>query len=141
MEVPFELGCVGHSDGDAGLHAVVDAMLGAAGLPDIGTLFPDTDPSFSGKESAFFVREALKLLRDKGLRVYQVDVTLVLERPKLGPFKEKMKRRLSELLEVPEDRVGVKAKSTEGMGFCGKEAVAALASVVLLEDGAFSRTD
>ncbi len=134
VAVPSSKGLQGHSDADVVLHALTDALLGAAGLPDIGTIFPDTDPIYKDRESAYFVKEALRLLKEKGLRPWQVDVVLVLERPKIAPFREKIRSNLAWLLGIPEERVGFKAKTTEGLGW-GEEAAAAWVTVVL-KDGA-----
>ncbi|WP_297056695.1 2-C-methyl-D-erythritol 2,4-cyclodiphosphate synthase, partial [Thermosulfurimonas sp.] len=88
VEIPHEKGLFGHSDADVALHALCDAILGAAGLPDLGVLFPDTDPRFQGAESTLFLREVLRLIREKGLSVYQVDLVLVLSEPKIAPHRE-----------------------------------------------------
>ncbi len=135
LEIPFEKGLLGHSDADVALHALTDAILGAAGLPDLGSLFPDTDPRFKDAPSSLFLREALRLISEKGLSVHQVDLVLILDRPKLAPYREKLRENLARLLGIPPDRVGLKAKTTEGLGFAGGEAVAAWAVAVLAEDG------
>ncbi len=136
LEIPFEKGLLGHSDADVALHALTDAILGAAGLPDLGSLFPDTDPRFKDAPSSLFLREALRLISEKGLSVHQVDLVLILDQPKLAPYREKLRENLARLLGIPPDRVGLKAKTTEGLGFAGGEAVAAWAVAVLAEDGA-----
>ena len=136
LEIPFEKGLLGHSDADVALHALTDAILGAAGLPDLGSLFPDTDPRFKDAPSSLFPREALRLISEKGLSVHQVDLVLILDQPKLAPYREKLRENLARLLGIPPDRVGLKAKTTEGLGFAGGEAVAAWAVAVLAEDGA-----
>ncbi len=114
-------GLVGHSDADAGLHALTDALLGAVGEADIGEHFPPTDPRWAGASSDRFLRHALDLVRGKGGRVVNVDVTLVCERPKIKPHRDAMRARIAELLELPLDRVSVKATTMEGMGFTGRE--------------------
>lgn len=131
VEIPYEKGLFGHSDADVALHALTDAILGAAGLPDIGTLFPDGDPRFQGMASQYFLKEALRLIGEKGLRVYQVDLVLILDRPRIAPYREAMLANLSRWLEIPRDCVGLKAKTTEGLGFSGEEAVATWATAVL----------
>jgi len=131
VEIPYEKGLLGHSDADVALHALTDAILGAAGLPDIGTLFPDSDPRFQGMASHYFLKEALRLIGEKGLRVYQVDLVLILDRPRIAPYREAMLANLSRWLEIPRDCVGLKGKTTEGLGFSGEEAVAAWATAVL----------
>jgi len=127
-------GLAGHSDADAVLHAVTDAILGAIGADDIGQLFPDTEPAFAGADSAVFVRHALKLAEEKGYRVGNCDVTVIMEAPKLGPHKRTIRANLAELLRVGEDAVGVKATTNEGMGAVGRgEGVVALAVVLMVE--------
>ena len=124
---------VGHSDGDAVLHAVTDAILGAIGEDDIGELFPDSDQRWAGADSAVFVREAVELAGRAGYRVANCDVTVVLEAPKLKPHKEQMKRRIAALLGTEVGAVAVKAKTNEGIGFVGgEEALAAMAVVLVL---------
>lgn len=133
VEIPYEAGPLGHSDGDAALHALTDAILGAAGLPDLGSLFPETDPRFEGAESSLFLKEALRMISERGLSLHQVDLVLLLDRPRLRPYYPALRRRLAELLGLPEARIGLKAKTTEGLGIFGGEAVAAWAVAVLTE--------
>jgi len=128
-------GLAGHSDGDAILHAVTDAILGAIAGGDIGELFPDTDPAHSGADSAGFVAQALAMANDKGLKVANCDVTVIAESPKLTPHKAAIRTRIAELLEIPPDAVGVKAKSNEQMGFIGRGEGMAVMAAVLLTDG------
>jgi len=111
---------VGHSDADAGLHALTDAILGAIGEGDIGDHFPPTDPKWKGAASDLFLRHAAGLVAAKGGRLINVDVTLVCERPKIKPHRQAMRERLAEILDLPLDRVSVKATTTEGMGFTGR---------------------
>jgi len=120
LHIPYEKGLLGHSDGDVVLHALVDAMLGAAGLGDIGELFPDTDASFAGAASEGFVLKALEELGDAGFLLLNVDITIHAERPKLGPWKTRIRRRIAELLGLPEDLVNVKATTREGLGDIGE---------------------
>ena len=135
VRIDFPTGLLGHSDGDVLLHAVCDARLGAAGLGDIGDLFPDTDPKFKDADSAALLREVLNLVRKKGLRVGNLDCILFAEKPKLGPLKRRIRTRLAEILEVDESAVNVKAKTMEGLGpIGGHEAIAAQAVVLLCED-------
>jgi 2-C-methyl-D-erythritol 4-phosphate cytidylyltransferase/2-C-methyl-D-erythritol 2,4-cyclodiphosphate synthase len=121
VRIPHTHGLVGHSDADAGLHALTDALLGAAGLGDIGQHFPPSDPQWKGAASHIFLAHAAGLIAAKGGRILNVDVTLVCERPKIGPHREAMRARLAEILALPVDRVSVKATTTEGMGFTGRE--------------------
>ncbi len=130
--VPYPAGLAGHSDGDVGLHAVIDALLGATGMGDIGTLFPDTNPAFKdadSKELLFTVKEKLE---EKKWEVVNVDLTIHTEEPKLGPFKGQMKRCIAGLLGIDFNAVNVKAKTNEGLGEIGAgEAMAATATTLL----------
>lgn len=133
VTVPHERGLAGHSDADAATHAVIDALLGAAGLGDVGALFPDDDPAWEGAVSVELLARVAALVRGEGWEVGNVDVTIVCERPRLSPYREAMRARLAAALGVPAAAVGVKATTTEGMGFAGRgEGVAAMA-VCLLE--------
>jgi 2-C-methyl-D-erythritol 4-phosphate cytidylyltransferase/2-C-methyl-D-erythritol 2,4-cyclodiphosphate synthase len=121
VEISHTAALVGHSDADAGLHALTDAILGAIGEGDIGDHFPPSDPQWKGAASDRFLVHALELLRAKGGRLLNVDVTLVCERPKIKPHRQAMRERLAALLALPLDRVSVKATTTEGMGYAGRE--------------------
>jgi 2-C-methyl-D-erythritol 4-phosphate cytidylyltransferase/2-C-methyl-D-erythritol 2,4-cyclodiphosphate synthase len=112
---------IGHSDADAGLHALTDALLGAIGEGDIGAHFPPSNPRWKGVDSGVFMRHAMELLHQRGGRLINVDVTLICERPKLSPHRQAMRERLAELLDLPIDRISVKATTTETMGFTGRE--------------------
>ena len=126
-------GLAGHSDADAVLHAVTDALLGAVAAGDIGEWFPNTDPQWQGADSARFVAEAMAVVTDRGLRVANCDVTA--ESPKLGPVKPQMQSRIAELLAVDETCIAVKAKTGEGMGFIGHgEGIAVMAAVLLTDE-------
>jgi 2-C-methyl-D-erythritol 4-phosphate cytidylyltransferase/2-C-methyl-D-erythritol 2,4-cyclodiphosphate synthase len=123
---------IGHSDADAGLHALTDAMLGAIGDGDIGEHFPPSNPRWKGADSGVFLRHALELIQARGGRLINVDVTLICERPKLSPHRAAMRERLAALLDLPIDRVSVKATTTEAMGFTGRqEGLAAQALAVV----------
>jgi 2-C-methyl-D-erythritol 4-phosphate cytidylyltransferase/2-C-methyl-D-erythritol 2,4-cyclodiphosphate synthase len=138
VRVPHSQGLIGHSDADAGLHAVTDAVLGALGAGDIGEHFPPSDPRWKGAPSDRFLAHALSLVAEAGGRCVHADVTLICERPKIGPHKAAMRARLAEILDLPEARVGIKATTTEGLGFTGRgEGLAAQATAtVLLPDQA-----
>ncbi|MFN3921402.1 MAG: 2-C-methyl-D-erythritol 2,4-cyclodiphosphate synthase [Caldimicrobium sp.] len=132
VEIPFSKGALGHSDGDALLHALTDALLSAAGLPDIGSLFPDTDPQFKDSESTYFVKKAMELIKEKGFRVYQVDLIIVLDEPKIAPYYQAIKEKVATLLEISPQFVGLKARRSEGVLFSSKgSAIIAYALVVL----------
>lgn len=134
VAVPHDQTLVGHSDADAGLHALTDALLGAIGAGDIGDHFPPSDPQWKGAGSDRFLAHAVELVRARGGRVLNVDVTLVCERPRVKPHREAMRVRLAEILDLPPDAVSVKATTTEGMGFPGRGeglAAQALATVEL----------
>jgi len=138
VEIPFELGLDGHSDSDVLTHAVIDALLGAAGLGDIGQHFPDTDERWRDADSIGLLAEALTLLAAQRLRIVNVDCTVIMERPKLAPHREEIRERLANVLVLELARVNVKASTGERMGFVGRgEGVAALA-VAALEDVADS---
>jgi len=125
VDIPHPTGLLGHSDGDVLLHAVIDALLGAAGLGDIGRLFPDTDPSIKGIPSATMLAKALDLLKGKW-EIENVDVTVVAEAPRLSPHNEAIRSKVSSLTGCP--RISIKAKTNEGLGYIGaKEAIACYA--------------
>jgi 2-C-methyl-D-erythritol 2,4-cyclodiphosphate synthase len=136
VRVPHSRGVVAHSDGDVVLHALCDALLGAAGLGDIGQHFKDTDPRWKGADSKQFVRHVLDLLRARQLRVGNADVTVLAEAPKVGPVRDEIRRQIAQLLEVSDGLVNVKATTTERLGFLGRaEGIAAQAVVLLLDAG------
>jgi len=135
IEVPFDKGPVGHSDGDVVAHALCDALLGAAGLGDIGTHFPDTDPKWKGANSVLFLEHARKLLDERSLRIEHVDVVVILERPKLGPHFPKMRAALAKSLGVPPEKIHLKAKTNEGVDAVGRGEAIACHVVATLESG------
>ncbi len=132
VAIEFELGLDGHSDADVLLHAVTDAILGAAGLGDIGEWFPNTDPQWQGADSKVFLRAALRAVRERGWSVVNLDCTIHAERPKLSPHKRTIAESIAVMLEIPADRVNVKAKTGEKVGPIGRlEAIDADAVVLL----------
>ncbi|MDE2488685.1 MAG: bifunctional 2-C-methyl-D-erythritol 4-phosphate cytidylyltransferase/2-C-methyl-D-erythritol 2,4-cyclodiphosphate synthase [Alphaproteobacteria bacterium] len=133
IRIEHDLGLIGHSDADAGLHALTDAVLGAIGEGDIGEHFPPSDPRWRGASSDQFLRHAVSLLASHGGRVLNADVTLICERPKIRPHRDVMRARIAELLDVPVQRVSVKATTTEGMGFTGREEGIMAQAVVSVE--------
>ena len=135
--VPHTHGLVGHSDGDVALHALCDALLGAAALGDIGQHFPDDDPQWKGVDSTRFVRKIVELLQQAGYGVGQVDITVLAERPKIAPHVAPMRAATAKALGVDEGAVNIKAKTNEGMGWLGRgEGVAALAVATVVRTAA-----
>ncbi len=133
VEVPFEKGLLGHSDADVLIHAVMDALLGAAGLGDIGRWFPDSDPAYAGADSLVLLDRVMELLGRDGWRVGNVDATVLAQRPKLAPFLPKMRENLAEHMGVDPALVNVKATTEEGLGFTGSGEGIAAHAVCLLE--------
>ena len=126
VELPFDKGPVGHSDGDVLAHALCDALLGAAGLGDIGTHFPDSDPKWQGANSLIFLEHAKKLLTDNNFTIEHVDAVVIAEKPKLGPHFPKMREALAKALGVSTEKIHLKAKTNEGVDAIGRgEAIAA----------------
>ena len=133
VQIPHDHGLVGHSDADAGLHALTDAILGAIGEGDIGDHFPPTDPKWRGAPSSIFLEHAADLVTGKGGKIVNVDLTLICERPKIKPHREALRARVAELLRLPQERVSVKATTTEGMGFTGREEGVAAQAIAAVE--------
>ena len=133
VQIPYEKGLLGHSDADVALHALMDALLGAAGMGDIGKHFPDTDARFEGADSRRLLRFVVEMLQKEGWQVNNVDVTIIAQRPKLAPFIATMRERVAGDLGVGEDAVNIKATTTEKLGFTGRgEGIAAeaVASII-----------
>lgn len=133
VKIPYELGADAHSDGDVIYHSVVDAILGALGLPDIGQLFPDNDPEWSGADSSVFMEEAYRRMEARGFRVGNVDVTLILQKPKVMDIKPQMRANIVRLLDTSLARVNVKARTHEKVDAVGEGRAMACHVVVLLE--------
>lgn len=133
VTIPHSLGLDGHSDADVLLHAVTDALFGAAAMGDIGRHFPDTDPRYKGANSALLLSEALAKAWEKGWKPVNVDCTVIAQRPKLAPFMDEINRSLARILELPADCVNVKAKTNERLGFEGNEEGIVAQAVILLE--------
>lgn len=132
VAVPFAKGLLGWSDADVVIHAIIDALLGAAALGDIGTYFPSDDPQYRGISSLVLLRQARELLVEHGWHIGNIDVTIVLQEPKLAPFIDEMSRRIAEVLSVSEDQIGIKAKTADGLGFVGRgEGMAAYAAALV----------
>lgn len=135
VEIPWELGLLGHSDADVALHALSDALLGAAAMRDIGYHFPDTDPAYSGADSRKLLRRVVELLAEKGWRPGNVDVTIIAQAPKLLPHIPAMIANIAADLGLPADAVSVKATTTERLGFTGRgEGIAAQASALIVRN-------
>ena len=134
VEVPFERGLAGHSDADVLTHAIIDALLGAAALGDIGQHFPDTDPQYEGCDSIELLEKARDLLDEGGVAVVNVDATVIIERPQLAPFREQMRAELAGALAIEIERVSVKATRGEGMGFVGRGEGAACIAIATVEE-------
>lgn len=134
VTIPFSKGLDGHSDADVLVHALMDALLGAAGLRDIGYHFPPTDPTFKGADSIRLLERVVELLAQEGYRPVNADITLLAERPKIGPHVDGMKERISGALGLPPRRLGIKATTNEGMGFVGEgQGMAAYAVALITE--------
>jgi len=132
VEIPAQFGLEGHSDADVLAHALTDALLGAAALGDIGEHFPNTDPRWAGASSLLFLRHALELIRQRGYRVVNVDANVILERPKLKDYRERIRQSLAQALELPLERVSVKFKTAEKLGPVGEGRAAEAQAVVTL---------
>ena len=134
IEIPYERGLFGHSDADVLLHAICDAMIGAAALGDIGVHFPDTSPEFKDISSLILLQRTAALLTERGLYVKNIDSTIVAQRPKLSPFIPRMVERISSRIGLTSECVNVKAKTTESLGFAGREEGIAAYAVALVEE-------
>ena len=133
LKIPHDRELVGHSDADVLLHAITDALLGAAALGDIGEMFPDTDPAHRGRDSAEMLRAARDAVASAGWEIANIDCIVFAEQPKLGPFKPDMRGRVAEILGIDPSRVGIKAKTGEGLGAIGRQEAVAAQCVALLQ--------
>jgi 2-C-methyl-D-erythritol 2,4-cyclodiphosphate synthase len=133
IDIPHDRHLVGHSDADVLLHALTDALLGAAALGDIGELFPDTDPANRGRDSADMLRLAYAAVRQAGYAIGNLDCIVFAQRPKLGPYKDTIRRRVAEILGLRPDQVGIKAKTGEGVGEVGRDETMMAECIVLLK--------
>ncbi|MDO8846304.1 MAG: 2-C-methyl-D-erythritol 2,4-cyclodiphosphate synthase [Methylicorpusculum sp.] len=133
VTIPYEKGLEAHSDGDVVLHALCDALLGAAALGDIGKHFPDTDPEFKGADSRVLLRHVYRIVREKGYTLVNADITIIAQAPKMAPYIPEMCFNIAEDLEVTVDDVNVKATTTEKLGFEGRKEGIAVQAVVLIE--------
>ena len=135
INIPDAPGLAGHSDGDAVLHALIDALFGAASLGSIGERFPDDDPDYAGADSSVLLEKAMHLLSMAGLEVVNADITVIAQLPKIQPHARSMERRIASLLRVDSGAVSVKGKTNEGMGWIGREEGLAVIAAVLIESG------
>ena len=133
VEIPWEKGLLGHSDADVLVHAVMDALSGAARLGDIGKLFPDTDPAYAGISSVKLLKEVGRLLAEKGFAVVNIDAVLLAQAPKVGPYRVQMAKNMADALGIDPEQINVKATTEEGLGFTGDGSGMAAHAVVLLE--------
>lgn len=133
VTVPYDRGLLGHSDADVVVHALMDAILGAMRAGDIGKLFPDTDPAYAGADSIELLRRVGEFVRAEGWRIVDADVVLVLEAPKVSPYRDEMRKRMADALGLPVESVGLKATTTEGLDASGRGEGAAAQAVALLE--------
>lgn len=133
IEIPHSKGTKGHSDGDALIHAMVDALLGALALGNIGDYFPDTDPSYRNMKSRIFLEKTVSLIREKGFDIVNTDSTVVLEKPKIKPYISAIRKNLAAIMQIPVENVSVKVTTSEKMGFAGKEEGLACFAVVLVQ--------
>ena len=120
VDIPYEKGLLGHSDADVLVHAIMDSLLGAAALGDIGTHFPDTDPKYSGADSIELLKEVVRLLKEKGFAVSNIDATVIAQKPKLKPYIEKMRERIANAMDTDIENVSIKATTEEKLGFTGR---------------------
>ena len=133
VTIPFEKGLAGHSDADVLIHAMIDALLGASGLGDIGILFPDTDPSYKGISSMVLLERVAALLHEKNVRIVNIDSVIACERPKISPHAQQMRERMASALGIDPSRIGVKGKTTEKLGFTGRGEGIAVWTTALVE--------
>ena len=136
VRIDYEAGLAGHSDGDALIHAIVDAMLGAAALGDIGSHFPSSDERYRGASSVIFLEHTAQLLASQGWRVSNLDATIIAERPRLAPYSKRMRETIAGCLGLAPEQVSVKSTTTDGMGFAGRGEGIAVLAVATIEDNA-----
>lgn len=134
VNIPWKMGLLGHSDADVLLHAVMDALLGAAALGDIGRHFPDTDPEYKGISSLRLLSHVSDLIRENGFSIGNIDATIIAQKPKMAPYIEQMKKNIAETLSMDETRINIKATTEEGLGFTGRGEGIAASAVCLLNE-------
>ncbi|MGM0607239.1 MAG: 2-C-methyl-D-erythritol 2,4-cyclodiphosphate synthase [Candidatus Muiribacteriota bacterium] len=142
VEIPHEKGLDGHSDADVLIHAVMDSMLGALALGDIGKYFPDTDNSFKDIDSCILLKKCMQIIKKKGYQVGNIDTVLILQKPKIAPFIDAMNKKMSDVLDIPEGLLGIKATTEEYLGFTGREeGIKAVSVCILKKIKKFGRED
>jgi 2-C-methyl-D-erythritol 2,4-cyclodiphosphate synthase len=134
VKIDYELGLLGHSDADCLLHAIMDALLGAAAMGDIGKHFPDTDEKYKGADSAVLMKEVGRMLAEAGFRIGNIDATIIAQKPKMAPHIESMRERIAEVLGIDISRINVKATTEEGLGFTGEGLGISCQAIALLEE-------
>ena len=135
VKIPYEKGLFGHSDADVLIHAIIDALLGAAGLPDIGTIFPDTDEAFKDADSTVLLAKVCEMLSEKGYKIGNIDSNIIAQAPKMMPYIKDMKQRLSEVMKIPAENISVKAKTNEKMDAVGEKlAIEANAAAIIYKE-------
>ncbi len=132
VEIPYEKGLLGHSDADVLIHAIIDSLLGAMGKGDIGTHFPDTDDKYLNIDSALLLQRTMEIMKDEGYTVGNLDSTVIAQRPKLNPHIPSIRARLAKIMNVPEEKINVKAKTEEGLGYIGAGDAIVAPSVVII---------
>jgi 2-C-methyl-D-erythritol 2,4-cyclodiphosphate synthase len=132
IQIPYNRGCVAHSDGDVLIHAICDALLGAANLRDIGYHFPDNDEKYKGIDSKLLLKETYRLVREKGFVIGNIDSVVSLQKPKIKPFIPEMQKTLASVLEIDDSQISIKATTTEGLGFEGREEGISAQAVALI---------
>ncbi len=133
VKIPYKKGLLAHSDGDVLIHSIIDALLGAANLGDIGTLFPDNDPKYKNIDSSILLQKTLKLIKNKKYKINNIDATIICEKPKLKEYINQIKKRLSEILIINTDQISIKAKTKEKLDSAGKGKAVEVYSVCLLK--------
>ena len=134
VHIDYKLGLEGHSDADVLLHALCDALLGAAALGDLGTHFPETDPSWKNVSSRIFVEKSMEMVRQKGWHIANADVTVIAQAPKMQPHRDPIRKSVAEILKIEAEAISIKATTTDSMGFTGREEGIAVVAIVLLEN-------
>lgn len=134
VEIPYVKGLLGHSDADVLIHSIMDSLLGAAALGDIGKHFPDTDPRYSGISSLLLLKQVGNLIREKGYRIINIDSTIIAQKPKMAPHIDNMRKNIADVLEITLDQISIKATTEEGLGFTGRQEGISCQSIALISE-------